>query len=851
MRSLGSALSWPSALSALSALLALVFAVRAAAAPPGGAAPEARGKVTLPLSRWQALHDALGAAEPRDPARDAGPALWIARRVEGRFHKGLWSGRLTSRFEVAAGGHVRVPIIDARATVGEATLDGKPASLLREGEMYTAGIDRAGRHELVVDFHWGRETQRFTRTLRLKLPEGGPTALEARIAERGIEASLAGGALTGAAEEGGDTVLLGHLDGAGELDLSWKRRATGEAKGEAKLRARQHTVFKVSEAIVTGRSAIDLQVVEGETDQVALDLPRGVEVVGVEGDAVLQWRTALAADESGKLVVLLRHLVSDAVALRVDFQFPGEPGAPLALAMPTPDAPTTGAIGVLGPPGLSVEATQADFATRVASRDLPAELAALTDSPVLFGFRFERAPRVVLAVSRLVELELASTLVDELQASTVLLEDGVERTKIKLRIRNSTRQYVEVTLPEGSTLTHSFIDGRKVRPAGKGGALLFPLRQSERLSADQERIHLVRSGETLSDVANIYYSDPSAWTRILNMNRDAVSPSGALTRGARLRIPPAAEQAAREACFVIEVAYERSPGGLGAIGQRALRLPGLDVEAVKAVWHVYLPGSHEPLSFRGNLTQHSGIRYDLFRRLEWYLERAVSVPSAWAGGDYENILTKRRAIYHDEARGEGDDGAALTTFPLVGQQYRFRRILLGREVPEIRVAYASGSLLSAARHAGLAIAFGVTLWALLGRRRAPRRWLLAGGALVVLLVAAHHVSGIHRRILWGVDLALLVALARVHGPWLRRAARIAARAPWRAFRALTARRLIAAGGFAWLLGLIASHPMLLSMAALAGMSLAWWRTALVAPGRERWRGIRAEAPEAPEVDHAR
>src|SRR5262249_52275617 len=145
-----------------------------------------------------------------------------------------------------------------------------------------------------------------------------------------------------------------------------------------------------------------------------------------------------------------------------------------------------------------------------------------------------------------------------------------------------------------------------------------------------------------------------------------------------------------------------------------LQLPGLDVDAMKAVWHVYLPASHEPLSFRGNLTQTSRIKYDPFRRLARYLQEALALRHAWAADQYENILSKRRAIYNHEGEAQGDDGAALTSFPLVGEQYRFRRILLGREVPEVRVTFASMSLLGAARIGALLAALGIVLWALAG-----------------------------------------------------------------------------------------------------------------------------------------
>src|SRR6185503_1132695 len=137
----------------------------------------------------------------------------------------------------------------------------------------------------------------------------------------------------------------------------------------------------------------------------------------------------------------------------------------------------------------------------LAARDLPEELSSLAKGPALFGYRIAGTPRLVVAASPLPELELARTIVDELSASTVLQEDGMERTKIALRIRNDGRQYVELSLPENARPIRSFIDGREVRPAVLGQRLLLPRRQSERLDETQARIHVVRPGETLSDIA--------------------------------------------------------------------------------------------------------------------------------------------------------------------------------------------------------------------------------------------------------------------------------------------------------------------------------------------------------------
>jgi hypothetical protein len=143
--------------------------------------------------------------------------------------------------------------------------------------------------------------------------------------------------------------------------------------------------------------------------------------------------------------------------------------------------------------------------------------------------------------------------------------------------------------------------------------------------------------------------------------------------------------------------------------------------------------------------------------------------------------------------------------------------LLGRETPELRVTFASMPMVSAARHAAQIVAYAMTLWFV--RRRGRLRWIVLAAAISLLLLLAHFTPGVHRRIVWGVDLALLFTLFRIHGRRLWRLARVALRAPWRAIPAVSVRRLIAMTGFAWLAGALAARPMLLSMTALGVMAL--------------------------------
>jgi len=776
------------------------------------------GHVTLPVATWAAMQREI--ADAAKTAKPDVPVAALGRSLDGRFDKGLLRATLTSRFDVLGEGHVRVPIVDGRASLGNVELDGKRTSLLLEGGMYTVGIDTPGPHTLVAEIFYGKEQDRFARRLAFRIPTDGATAVDILLPERDVDVSLSGGSVT-AKNEGDGTRVTGAAGAKGKLDLAWRRRLTHDSPVAMRSEAEMLAVVALRESVLDGVATIAVRVLEGETDRIDLAIPPALEIIAVEGDAVLQWKS----EGEGKLAVLLRYLVEDEVRITVKFQAPVDPGAPIEVRLPTPREGTafSGALGVEAAPGLEVKVIDVKDAETLGSRDVPSELADLSPTPLAHAFRFTQGPTLHLSAARQAEIEMTSTIVDELQASTVILESGLEITKIKLRARNNTRQYLSVALPPGALLTHSLVDGEPIRPARAdvkpgdegGDELLVPLRQSERISGGG-RTHVVRPGETLSDVANFYFSDPSAYQTILDGNADVLGGGVEIQEGQTLRIPTRAGATVEESSFVIELAYKREGRQLGLMGVRKAELPRIDVDVVGATWHVYLPAAIEPLGFGANLTQVSALRYDPFRRARDFFDLAFGVRNAWAGSggsEYQNILSQRKAIWKSEAEAADDGDAVLATFPLVGERYRFKRLLMGRDRPELSVVYAARTVETAARHGTLIAAFALGLY-LFSRRRTRGQLASTAIALLALILLAHFFLGLHRRLVWGLDLALLalvlLPLARRAGAWLM----ALFREPWRLLELIRWRTLLVLLVLSAVLGTVLIFPLFLSSIAL-------------------------------------
>jgi nucleoid-associated protein YgaU len=676
--------------------------------------------------------------------------LQLDRSLTGGIRRGVFSGTLVSRVRTLRGSAgARIPVLAASTSIATVELDGRGTSLLSDGTNYTVAIDEPGDHTLRIEFFVGRDDARFARKLDLALPPSGPTAVSVLVPEADIDATLAGGAITSLQGEAGATRIVGQLDGRGRLELAWKGRSAADA-GATRLTMRENVLYTLSESLLKGVAQVDAAVLEGETDRLRLRVPAGVEIVDVTGESVLQWRT-----DGDRLEVLLRWLESEATTVQVQFQSPVEDGAPVALRMPLPEEGVafSGAAGVQGAAGFSAAATTMVNATRL--QDLPPELAALTPNPLLLGFELTGEPTIELSVSRQPALKLSATAIDELEASTVMIEDGAEITRMQLHVRNQTQQYLALRLPEGARLSYARIDGAAVRPAeSPDGANLLPLIQSDDASSGAEFDWTVQDGDTLGALSDRFYGDPSLWQRILDNNPGFYGDS--LAVGQVLRIAPVnGVQAVRR--FVIDVAWTRDQESMGLLGSRSLTLPSLDAEVGSVEWLVFVPTAFEPLHFSGSLAPYSHLRYDHFRRVQQFLDAALGIHGAWAGGSeaYSSILTRRKAIYAAEASGERRTEEVSGTFPLVGDSYRFKRLLPGRDAASLGVTWVSRRALPPVRVG----AFAASIALIRGWRRGGRlgRRVAIGAGFGVLLVVAWFVEGVHRSLVWGADAALLVA----------------------------------------------------------------------------------------------
>lgn len=704
-------------------------------------AAAAPGEVTLPLAEWQAL-------APPPAAAPAPTALPVARTLVGRVERGVFVGTVSTTFDVT-GGPVEVPVAPVAASLTRGSADGRPTTFGSDGTWQTVTLP-PGAHDVEIGVVQGRDTDRFARALALPLPPGPPTAFRLTLPEAPVDAVLAGGVLGATRADGASTVVEGWLDAAGTLSLTWERRAEHRASlGDASLATRVDAVVEVDRDVTAGTARYAVDVRSGAVDQLSFQVPPGVEILEVTGSAVLQWQTA--AD--GRLRVLLRRVVEDHVDAVVRYQYPAADRG--AVVFPVPLGRMSGVVGVEAPVALELAVTSVEHGRVLDPRDVPPSVLELTPDPLAVVVAFDEVmPAITVTSTPRPPVTSSVSRIDDLQGLTVLGDDGGEVGKLRLTVRNTSRQVLAVDLPEGAHLTHCFRDGLPLRPASdpaRPDRALIPLLRSERSAAAE---HVVAPGETLSSIALARFGTADAWTAVAAAN--PLANTHHLAVGQHLVIP--ADGANEERSFVLELAWERRTPPVSLVGRRTVALPTLDLPVSSADWHVYLPQDLELLSVATALDPVDAP--SLWSRVGDVFAADLGASPAYAGEAYSNSLVTRRSKWEAKQQQEV---LGVDPFPLVGRRLAFSGRLLGTTPPTLTVTWVAGLVGDGLRVSVLALAAAATALAAWSPRR-PWPWLALAAVVVTGLGLGVPLLGVWRHLVWGLDLGLLVGLGLRRAP---------------------------------------------------------------------------------------
>jgi Tfp pilus assembly protein FimT len=284
------------------------------------------------------------------------------------------------------------------------------------------------------------------------------------------------------------SVLAYKFIGATTEQLPWRLAVETETV-DSWVRAEIVNTLTVSDDLINGRALARFEIQNAPVKDLRLRIPATFKNVEISGASIRR------RDREGDVwKVEFQSKIRGAHTLTVTWEEPRARGTNVAAeARPGTQSGNelnlrgigaanvereTGILAIVARPPLQITEQKANDLVRIDLRDLP-DWAGHPDESTVLAYRYAR-PGYTLTIDsrRFVEAEVLQALVEDLQLSTVVADDGQFMTDMSLSVRNQGRQHLEIELPRGATVWSAFVAGQAVRPSVKEGKLLLPLEHS-------------------------------------------------------------------------------------------------------------------------------------------------------------------------------------------------------------------------------------------------------------------------------------------------------------------------------------------------------------------------------------
>ena len=408
------------------------------------------------------------------PPRDA---FLRSAEYRGRLEPGVLQLEGTVVLEVLKEGWVRVPLWEQANAVVD--FDGGGAVLARTGSGVEAVVMGPARYTMRVSLAVSAPDNPGENRLAVALPDAPLNVLEVVAGEGIDELDAELGLVVGA---GGRLIRLA-LDG-GTATLAWRRPFTRdvetggeEVEREPRVHVMAYELLDVGEGALGGLLILDYRVRVAGVGHFDLVIPDGVEVFDVGAPGLESWKV-LRRDDSRVLHVALATPVEGDARVVVSFEGTYDPESGLAKVPrfePLVVEREAGFVAVSAE-GAEVDLSLGDGVLPADPSEIPADVQAYGGNAVV-ACKYSGVPGPVdVAVTEHADAAVLTAIIDRLNATTVILEDGTEALWLDLAVKNNRKQFLKLALPEGEVEIWSLlVDGDPARPKRSDETVLVPL----------------------------------------------------------------------------------------------------------------------------------------------------------------------------------------------------------------------------------------------------------------------------------------------------------------------------------------------------------------------------------------
>eukprot|EP00184_Porphyridium_aerugineum_P007972 CAMPEP_0184692072 /NCGR_PEP_ID=MMETSP0313-20130426/698_1 /TAXON_ID=2792 /ORGANISM="Porphyridium aerugineum, Strain SAG 1380-2" /LENGTH=840 /DNA_ID=CAMNT_0027149875 /DNA_START=157 /DNA_END=2679 /DNA_ORIENTATION=+ len=208
--------------------------------------------------------------------------------------------------------------------------------------------------------------------------------------------------------------------------------------------------------------------------------------------------TSAGGEEAGGALASASSRRKDRRILRVYHQYGAEGNYQLSVLAETPLKDREGPISVLSckmreveretgflaieaPSNVEVNEKVISQLSRIDIQELPHFIRNRATTSILYAYKFVTAVwSASMDIKRHKDMDVLVAVIDEAWICSTMVREGKVQTKLELKVRNTTRQYLRIQLPQGAKIWSSEVNNNLVKPAFdvNGESVMIPLEKS-------------------------------------------------------------------------------------------------------------------------------------------------------------------------------------------------------------------------------------------------------------------------------------------------------------------------------------------------------------------------------------
>lgn len=372
-------------------------------------------------------------------------------------------------------GWKRIPLLTSAVAMKESVLPKDGFYLNATGECYELLTEKSGPAEVTLKFVAAVAKQAGVSRVAFPRVLSGSSVLDLKVADN-ADVRVVGAQSLLTTPNDGKVATMAALPSGLPVDISWEKALPKMAAAPTKMYADTHTLISVAEGALLGQETLAYNILHTGVREVKLQVPAGVSVLEVTGPGLQDWRS----DDKGTLTAMMRTETIGPLALHVSYEKAGDANVEVPVIRPLGVERERGFIGVVALANVELAPGKVEGATSIDVRQLPADIAAMTNQPTLLAFRYVGEKFAIpLTIKKHGEINVLLTIVDSGLFTGMQLSDGRRMTKALYSVRNNRNQFLRVKMPAGADIWSVSVSGNPVTPAkDEQGNVLIPLVRS-------------------------------------------------------------------------------------------------------------------------------------------------------------------------------------------------------------------------------------------------------------------------------------------------------------------------------------------------------------------------------------